>query len=320
MAARVACMVAAVAVNPETAARQLSAERLALQKRLWEEGRWNKLDHLELNLAQCKESFAWDLHRHSTQPHHFEQDRERLISSSKATLLRLEAKLQPLRAESPWETAVRELFEHEAEQRLDVMGCEQFGSTDLRCDFLRKCQRLLAAPSSRPRAEAVTDDDLEAFVLSAARSAPSSASPRSTSGTELQGSLRSLLSPSPAPAATSTTQRSSAAQPSNSPTPCSSTPSAATPSSSALSAALPFSASTPPATLPASVAASSSAPSSWLLATSPPLSSPDPPATLPPASAPPPAPASAPAGMQPALGPSKKTHRGTRKGRRPLTV
>ena len=58
MAARVACMVAAVAVNPETAARKLSAERLALQKRLWEEGRWNKLDHLELNPAQCKESFA----------------------------------------------------------------------------------------------------------------------------------------------------------------------------------------------------------------------------------------------------------------------
>ena len=76
-----------------------------------------KLDHLELNLAQCKESFAWDLHRHSTHPHHFEQDRERLVSFSKATLLRLEAKLQPLRAESPWETAVRELFEHEANQR-----------------------------------------------------------------------------------------------------------------------------------------------------------------------------------------------------------
>ena len=267
MAARVACMVAAVAVNPETAAQQLSTERLALQKRLWEQGRWNKLHHLELDLAQCKESFAWDLQRHSTHQHHFEQDRERLISSSKATLLRLEAKLQPLRAESPWETAVRELFEHEAEQRLDVMGWEQFGSTDLRCDFLRKCQRLLAAPSSRPTAEAVTDNDLEAFVLSTARSAPSSASPSSTSGTALQGSLRSLLSPSPAPAGTSTAQRSSAVKPSSSLTPCTSTPSAATPSSSALSAALPFSTSTPPATLPASVAASSSAPSSWLLAT-----------------------------------------------------
>ena len=107
MAARVACMVAAVPVNPEIAARQLSAERLALQKRLWEEGRWNKLDHLKLDLAQCKESFASDLHRHSTHPHHFEQDQERLISSSKAALLRWEAKLQPLRVELPWETAVR---------------------------------------------------------------------------------------------------------------------------------------------------------------------------------------------------------------------
>ena len=110
MAARVGCMVAAVAVNPETAARQLSAVRLALQKRLWEEGCWNKLDHLELDLAQCEELFAWDLHRHSVHPHHFEQDRECLISSSKAALLRLEAKLQPLRAKSPSETAVSEFF------------------------------------------------------------------------------------------------------------------------------------------------------------------------------------------------------------------
>ena len=320
MAARGACMVAAVAVNPETAARQLSAGRLALQNRLWEEGRWNKLDHLELDLAQCKESFALDLHRQSTHPHHFEQIRERLISSSKASLLRLEARLQPLSAESPWETAVRELLEHEAEQRLDVMGWEQFGSTDLFCDFLRKCQRLLAALSSRPRAEAVTDDDLEPFVLSAARSAPSSASPSSTSGKALQGSLRALLSPSLAPAATSTAQRSSAATPPSSPTTCSSTPSAVTPSSSAPSAALPFSASTPPATPPASVAALSSAPSSRLLATSPPSSSPDLPAVLSPASAPSPAPALAPAGMQPALEPSKKTHRGTRKGWWPLKV
>ena len=319
MAARVACMVAAVAVNLETAARQLSAERLALQKHLPEEGRWNKLDHLELDLAQCTEFFAWDLHRHSGHPRHVEQDPERLLSSRKAALLRLKAELQPLRADSPWDTAVCQLFEQEAEQRLDVMGWEEFGSTDLRCDFLRKSQRLLAAPVSRPRAEAVTDDDLEAFVLSAAQSAPSSASPSSTSGTALQGSLRSLFSPSPAPAATSTAQRSSAAQPSSSPTPCSSTPSAATPSSSAPSAALPFSASTPPATLPASVAALSSPPSSWPVG-SPPPSSPDPPATLLPASAPSPAPSWAPAGMQPALGPSKKTHRVTSKGRRSLKV
>ena len=49
----------------------------------------------------------------------------------------------------------------------------------------KSCATPLSSPSSRPRAEAVTDDDLEAFVLSAARSAPSSASPSSTSGTAL---------------------------------------------------------------------------------------------------------------------------------------
>ena len=168
VAARVACMVAAVAVNPETVARQLSAERLAPQKCLWGEGRSNNLDHLELDLTQCKESFALDLHRQSVHPHHFEQDGQRLISSSKAAFLRLDAKLQSLRAESLCETAVRDLSEHEAEQRLDVMGWEEFGSTNFSRDLLRKSQQLLAGPTSRPRAEAVTDEDLEAFVLSAA--------------------------------------------------------------------------------------------------------------------------------------------------------